>query len=643
MTNYIYLYEYDNNGYPKSNDVLTSTVITNELNVEISNIFEESVKILDKHPDWAKKSNIETIDNCEVEVVFIKEGAGYRNGLGYYVYDLLNEPKSFSEIDEIKIIFPNASLNGSGGKMNEGDTLKIPYEVLETQKINGKDYATSVNYIFPKDKGVGFVCFSNGWKGSYLRTNTSMLSSNPELNPETTMLKRNHFINYNSISDNSKIIYGVEDIVRDKSYCDHDFNDMIYTLNISPITSVNPKSFNSLELQNFKGTILCEDLLNNPNQDYDYNDLILNYEVVENLDKNTSKILSIFFKIYLISRGASRDHEFGVIIPHIKNNENVIIINEENKTDDNQITYYNQTNDIKNSGSDRVAIVKSTKNCFKGVDWATNTLDGNANVTPSVCTTRILFLNGGVDRSELNNRYFPYNFYLKVERDVNSYYYLYSDQYYDDISNESKNSLINNKKKIIILENVENFRIPLEKKGLKRAYPKFLHYLRGHKKFLGTWYTDKYSKDKLLKPILTYENYESNNKHMNNENIINENNLYVINLEIENDINYVWNENNMQNILSNNSLNISSLLDWNNIINYDVNKINTLIYFINKYGKTNVLNNNNYSSNDLNYYISLSSLENDENRNVIDFLNIENDKIELLSSNEKFNNIIVNL
>lgn len=648
MPTYKYLFKYNNQGYSQNPETdLTFTEISNNLSTNINNTLVESGqnKIIYTHPDWIKKSDIKTIDACDIELVFISEGAGYKNGLGYYVYDLSNPPTSFSEVNNINVVFPNCSLQGSGGSMKKGDTIKIPYEILTTEKINGKDYMTSSNYIFPKDKGVGFVCFANCWKNGYLKTNTSMFSSDPNFNPETTLLKRNHFVNFISDIDTSKIIYGVEDINRDKSNCDHDFNDMIYTLNISPITSIDLSSFNSTSFQKFTGTILCEDLLNNSNQDHDYNDLIVNYEVVEELQDD--KIYSISAKVYTLSRGATRDHNFGIIIPNIKTFTDCRIYRESCIKKDNVIFFKNLTTQIIGQGSDRVPIIESTKELFSDLKWATNTLNENINsiVEPSISTIRIVFPNGKT-RNEIGGRYFPYNFYLKSFRTgyENKGYYLYSDIFYSDVSNELKNANITEKKKLIILEGVDNFRIPFEKKGLRKVYPKFKNYLMGQKKFLGTWYSDKYSKDKLLYPRFSYDEYFIMNKAINYKNKISDsnNNLYIIptNVSINNYLD--WGENNLTAVLNEHNLSTVNLLSWSFLQSATVQQLNSIIYFIKTFGNLNILFNGNYKDDvNKNYYISIKSLQQIENKNAISSIQGSAEVIELLSEDSINEYIIV--
>mgnify|MGYP001428999426 FL=1 len=54
--------------------------------------------------------DIFVVDPSEVWVIFITEGAGYKNGLGYYMFDTSSPPSNPNEIDSIFVVLPNASL-----------------------------------------------------------------------------------------------------------------------------------------------------------------------------------------------------------------------------------------------------------------------------------------------------------------------------------------------------------------------------------------------------------------------------------------------------------------------------------------------------------------------------------------------------
>ena len=82
--------------------------------------------------------------DAQVEVTFLHEGAGFKNTLGYYTYNISSPPSSIDELDKI-IIFPNSSASGSGGELIPGNTV----EVLGT---------------FSEGTVFGFYLVSYGWR-----------------------------------------------------------------------------------------------------------------------------------------------------------------------------------------------------------------------------------------------------------------------------------------------------------------------------------------------------------------------------------------------------------------------------------------------------------------------------------------------
>lgn len=641
-TNYIFISDYDNYGYPsKVNLDENNNNIKETISAELKNEIDEVLvnnNVIDNHPDWARKSSIVTTDNCEINLTFLDEQAGYKNALSYYVYDIDNPPTRFSEIDNIYIIYPNASRLNSGGKMVSGDTMKLAYEVTSYTVDNNKKYAQTLNYVFPKDKGVSFVVHSNRWKlngtsNRFLSIGHQMYSSDPVLNPEPRENIKHHFVNFRSSTEPDKIIYGAEDILRTKAFCDHDFNDLIFYVTPTPMTAILNNSYNSLEEQEFTGTILCEDLLNRPKADLDYDDLCLEYKVTEIINNN--KIQSIVFFIKGLCRGASLDHDFGVVIPNIKGMQNVKIIRETHiKSNNTNIIEY-LANDIVNKGTDKVPLIKSTKNFLpEGTSWATNTINGVENVDLSYVTMKIIFPNGGISRSEINNLTFPYNFYLRVYRDDYFMWDLFSDELYDDVSDNLKNAGITEKKKIIILEGLTDVQYPLEKKPLRVAYYRFENYLKGDLRYTA-WYSKKWAKEYLLYPKITDTiNYTWNKTLGTNSEI---NGLMVL----PHNSSTSWNYNNISNTLSKNNLTSSSVFDWDDITSENSE---TIIKFIQDFSTLHITKNGNYTFGvERGYFISLTSLQTNPNRQIYATFQSSSDTIELLSWTSKYSFFIVKI
>jgi len=217
--NYQFLGSYTSNGTPlylePENDVIS--VATQDL---ISNALPESFPVPDYNPHYISAGYDTSIilgEAAEVFVTFVNEGAGYRNVLGYYTFDASNPATSAPEIDAITIIFPNVSALGSGGGLEMGNKVNIG--------------------SFEAGTGIGWVLIANGWQSSSVGNGYWTLFSNPDFNPESDPVLRHHNVLLTDL-ENNRILLGFEDIRRDYSSCDNDFNDAIFYVTATPFTSI---------------------------------------------------------------------------------------------------------------------------------------------------------------------------------------------------------------------------------------------------------------------------------------------------------------------------------------------------------------------------------------------------------------------
>ena len=113
MTEFVFLSRYDSSGYPDlinsdgKNDIQEH--VPNDLILECNEQLPSGATIVDSHPEWIKKSDLSISADCELTLTFVTESAGYKNGLGYYWYDVNNPPNKFTDVDRIFIVFLNAS------------------------------------------------------------------------------------------------------------------------------------------------------------------------------------------------------------------------------------------------------------------------------------------------------------------------------------------------------------------------------------------------------------------------------------------------------------------------------------------------------------------------------------------------------
>ena len=642
MTEFVYLSEYNNQGYPtlinkdENGENIKKTVSQDILN-EVNQNLPEGKTVVDIHPEWIRKSDITTTDNCEIFLSFINEGAGYKNALGYYVYDIDSPPNRFSDVNKIYVIFPNASKLFSGGQMRIGDSMKLIYEDISVNVVGGRKYLSQGNYVFPANKSIGFVCFANQWKrngrsDAFLNVNHKMYSSDPALNPETTVLLKNHSVNYRSEHEDV-IIYGFEDINRNLSYCDHDFNDLVYMVSPSPINAISENSYNTNSEQNYNGYILCEDIISDDG-DSDYNDLIVKYNIKENIENG--KIRDIIIELQGTHRGASFNHDFGVIIPNIKTHQNCKIFRETYITHTDLTIKKCITNQVVGSGSDKVPLIQNTKQ-FLPTSY-TNTLN-NDEIPPSYVKLRITFPQL-VEREVLNDLKMPYRFYLDVYRNPDLpqrvSYSIYSDQKYTS-SPFFQQIGVFQKHKIIVLEGCNSFRAPKEKVLLRKCYPRLVQHLK-NTKFDNNWHSFEKSAPALIKPLITHsddhkwDNYNSgkiswlkNGKSL----ILSPTNYY--------DGEWSFFSNDVGGVLNINSVSSSDILDWNSIVNE--NLVEELIELVRDKGEVHITRDGDFNFNtNRSFYVSLTSLQTNSGRLVHDTIQ-GSDTLELLSWTNKKNGI----
>ncbi|EPW6430767.1 LruC domain-containing protein [Vibrio parahaemolyticus] len=255
------------------------------------------------------------------KVTFLNEGAGYRNTLGYFVFDTNNPPTNKDEIAAHVIIFPNTS-KAPDGEMEEGDTIDLNVQLTAGQ--------TLAFFIIPNGWG---------WSGSY--NNIASLGSwgtpfysYSNLNPESTSENRSHNVAFID-TQNEFLVLGFEDIYRPDG--DNDFNDLLFTVEVSPFTAID--GVNTDGSTDSKYEPLVQE--NNPEVtvtsvypssdtyatmafedrwplmgDYDFNDVVWRYRVTELLN-GQREIKNITFDYTLQAMGAGFSNGFAVHLPNV--------------------------------------------------------------------------------------------------------------------------------------------------------------------------------------------------------------------------------------------------------------------------------------------------------------------------------------
>jgi len=204
------------------NDVVSSTFLNN-----INTFLPSRVNLTTRYPnlldDNFYRRNILTTNLCDVYITFVKEGAGQRNVMFYYTYNVNNPPTTTAAIDSLIIIYPNTSFTGSGGDLATGNKVKIG--------------------TFGKDTVIAFGIIADGYDNS--TGNILPLGSrfvfygNKEFNPEISDQYRQHLVFVYEPSS-QRFVLGFEDVNRNPTgSSDNDFEDVVYYATVNNISNVS--------------------------------------------------------------------------------------------------------------------------------------------------------------------------------------------------------------------------------------------------------------------------------------------------------------------------------------------------------------------------------------------------------------------
>lgn len=204
--------DWDESGAPTCTE---ETVLCEDLISDFLLTLPDGQNALTNHPEYFLNENREVVltEEAEVSVTFVMEGAGYKNTFGYYTYDVSNPPESVDDIkSSMRIIFANASAQGSGGSLQEGDLVNL-----------GSFDAGTV---------IGYFVIANGWNGTEVTEGLATYYSLPALNRDVTQQS----IMLYSESCGS-LITSFEDM--HTSGGDKDFNDIVVKTTIDPMSAMD--------------------------------------------------------------------------------------------------------------------------------------------------------------------------------------------------------------------------------------------------------------------------------------------------------------------------------------------------------------------------------------------------------------------
>lgn len=204
------------------NDVVSNTFLNN-----VNAFLPSRVSLLTRYPnlldDNFYRRNILTTNLCDVYITFVKEGAGQRNVMFYYTYNVNNPPTSVAAIDSLIIIYPNTSFTGSGGDLATGNKVKIG--------------------TFGKDTVIAFGIIADGYDnstGNILPLGSRFIFyGNKEFNPEISDQYRQHLVFVYEPSS-QRFVLGFEDVNRNPTgTSDNDFEDVVYYATVNNISNIS--------------------------------------------------------------------------------------------------------------------------------------------------------------------------------------------------------------------------------------------------------------------------------------------------------------------------------------------------------------------------------------------------------------------
>lgn len=328
---------WDNQGVPAYQTTIPDAVSTSVLTA-VSNSLPERVWEPTYHPQFfanPQSANINIVEDAQVWVTFVSEGAGYRSAMGYFTYPTDTPPTSVANISNMYILYPNCSFSRSGGNLNVGTKVELVVS-------DGKGGYTE---RIPAGTSIGWFLISDGFNGSTVGTGNGTVYSFKAFNPggyqQTVVLNdTEHQLNFISF----------EDISLTSSSCDGDFNDVIFYCTASPYTAIDQRSIPVIiadkgsdsdgdgvkdvndaypgdskvaydsyyPAKNVFGTMAYEDLWPSTG-DYDFNDLVVDFNFHQQLNAQ-NLVVKILPTIVLRAVGASYHSGFAIGFNTSRNN-----------------------------------------------------------------------------------------------------------------------------------------------------------------------------------------------------------------------------------------------------------------------------------------------------------------------------------
>ena len=320
---YTYLSGYDADGVP-DNLLPEDDYISQDILDLVNNSLPESYPVPTYNSHYLDDklvTDVQLSAEAEVWITFVHEGAGWRNALGFYTYELSRPPQTVEDISELKIIFPNVSFAGGGGNLTSGNKVSLG--------------------TYPANTGIGWFLVPNAWNGTEVTQRSGVKYSNKDFNTFTSEEYRQHTV---LLKDEVReiLLLGIEDTSRPGG--DNDFNDAVFYVSANPFdaiitdqleetqTSGNDRDNDGVADLNdaypddverafdvfspgsgLQGSVAFED--NWPQRgDYDMNDVVVDYQY-QLITNAGNQVVEMIANFDLVATGASYDNGFGLALP----------------------------------------------------------------------------------------------------------------------------------------------------------------------------------------------------------------------------------------------------------------------------------------------------------------------------------------
>lgn len=321
---FTFLSSFDSNGVPNNLEPVNDYIAQDLLDM-INATLPERMPVPTNNPQYLSATidtDTKLVGTAEVWVTFVTEGAGHRNALGFYTYPLNSPPATVADIKEMKIVFPNVSLPGSGGNLATGSKVSLG--------------------VFPPNTGIGWFLIPNGWNGKTVVSQPEIKYSTKNLNTYTTAAHRQQTVLLHD-ANREIVLLGMEDLSRPGG--DNDFNDAVFYITANPFTSI--ASDKLVETKQTAGTDTDSDGVIDRNDkyptdaskafdvftpgagiygsiafedqwpskgDYDMNDLVIDYNF--QLVANTANaVVEMRANLMIKAVGAAFQNGFGIELP----------------------------------------------------------------------------------------------------------------------------------------------------------------------------------------------------------------------------------------------------------------------------------------------------------------------------------------